>query len=399
MDFKEKIKILLEYKHKQFPITSLYLKLDPRERKNFKYRIALKNLIKERKEKLHKSNYTKESLQSVESDFIKIEDYLANTDHLLESKGVAIFSSSEKRVWEVFKLPLVYRNRLVVERSPLLRQLIRINGEFGEIASLIIDRKRARIFKIGLNGAEEVLAYFYPGATRSTKFQSQEGRFKQRVSPTFGGGKVPHGIGEYGFQRTIENEMHQHFKYVADRLFDYYKENKFDYFILGGAEQIVSDFANHLHTYLKEKLVGTINLKIDLIKPDELFQESLDLLETIRHRKEKKLIDEFEDKLGSRLAVNGIRPTLRALLRGQVRILLILDGFTHSGFICPESGLLALDEKDELCPEGKPPVPVTDIVAEIIEETLGQRAELEFILGEEGKRKIDGLGAILRFQL
>jgi peptide chain release factor subunit 1 len=40
-----------------------------------------------------------------------------------------------------------------------------------------------------------------------------------------------------------------------------------------------------------------------------------------------------------------------------------------------------------------------DIVDDTIEEALGQKAEVEVILDEEAKKKIDGVGAILRFKL
>jgi peptide subunit release factor 1 (eRF1) len=40
-----------------------------------------------------------------------------------------------------------------------------------------------------------------------------------------------------------------------------------------------------------------------------------------------------------------------------------------------------------------------DIVDEAIEEALGQGAEIQVILDEEAKKKIYGMGAILRFKL
>jgi peptide chain release factor subunit 1 len=400
MSLTDKIDKLLGFKSDKYPITSLYLKLGPSERENFKYKIALKNLIKERRDKLNERNFTGEALKSIESDMKKIADYVENPDNITGCRGIAIFSSFGEGVWEVFRLPLVYRNRLVVDWSPLVRQLVTINDEFGHMSCVIIDRKKARIFRISLDKADEIFDYFYPGATRTTRFQTPEGKFRQRVSPTVGGGEVPHGYGEYTFQRRIENEMHQHFKYVSEKLFDYYKENKFDWLIIGGAEQVISDFSHHLHTYLKEKLLGTFAIDdISSIKPDEIVEKALDLLEARERSNEKRLIKEFEQKLVSELAVNGLEATLKALMMGQVRILLVSEGFTHSGFICPESRVLVLEKSDNLCPEGKTPIPVIDIVDEAIEEALGQGAEVEVVFDEEAKKKVYGIGAILRFKL
>jgi len=398
MNFQDKINKLLEFKSDKYPITSLYLKLGPAERENFKYRITLKNLIKAEKDRVNKRGFSKEALESIDSGLKKITEYIENPVQLTGCRGVALFSSTGEDVWEVFKLPLVYRNRLVVDWSPLVRQLATINDEFGDIVVVGIDRKKGRLFRISLNGAEEILGYFYPEATRNTKFQAQEGKFRQRVSLA-GGGEVAQGFGEYGFQRMIENEMHQHFKHVSERLFDYYKENKFSWLIVGGIEQVVADFSNHLHTYLKERCLGNIPIEINLVKTDELVEKALDLLELTERRNEKRLIKEFEQKLISGFAVNGLEATLKALMMGQVRVLLVPEGFVHSGFVCPESRVLVLERKHSLCPEGKEPLPVVDIVDEAIEEALGQGAEVEVILDEEAKKKIDGIGAILRFKL
>lgn len=399
MNLQDRISRLLEFKSERYPIVSLYLKLGPAERENFKYRITLKNLIKAERDRLSKRGFSKEVLESIDSELRKIAEYVENPIQITGCRGVAIFSSTGEGIWEVFKLPLVYRNRLVVDSSPLVRQLVTINDEFGDIVVVCIDRKKARLFRISLNGAEEVLGCFYPEATRNTKFQAQEGKFRQRVSLTGGGGEVAQGFGEYGFQRMIENEMHQHFKHVSERLFDYYKESRFSWLIIGGIDQVITDFSNHLHTYLKERCLGSIPVEINLIKPDELVEKALDLLELTERRNEKRLIDEFEQKLVSGLAVNGLEATLKALMMGQVRVLIVSEGFTHSGFICPESRVLVLEKKGGLCPEGKEPLPVVDVVDEAIEEALGQGAEVEVVLDEEARRKVNGIGAILRFKL
>ena len=399
MTLMGKIEKLLGFKSEKFPITSLYLKLGPKERENFKYKIALKTLIKEYREKLNEKDFASEGLKSVESDMKKITDYFDNPDNVTGCRGIALFCSTGEGIWEVFKLPFVYRNRLVVDSSPLVRQLVTINNDFGDIVVVGIDRKKARLFRISLSGAEEILGYLYPEATRNTKFQAQEGKFRQRVSLTGGGGEVAQGFGEYGFQRMIENEMHQHFKLVSERLFDYYKGNKFDWLIIGGIEQVVVDFSNHLHTYLKERYLGTLPIETNLIKPDELAEKALDLLELKERKDEKSLIKDFEQKIASGYAVNGLSDTLKALMLGQVRILIVSEGFIRAGFMCPDSRILVLDNKDNLCPEGKQPIPVVDVVDEAIEEALGQGAEVEVIFDQNAKKKIEGIGAILRFKL
>ena len=146
-------------------------------------------------------------------------------------------------MWKVFKLPVVYRNQLVIDRSPLLGQLIKINDEYKNIVTLLIDRKKARIFRLEPDGCHEILDFFYPEASRTKKFKSTEGKFNQRLSPTTGTGSLVQGYGEHGFHRTIDNEIHQHYKYVADKVFYHFNENKFDFLVLGGTEKNISEFS------------------------------------------------------------------------------------------------------------------------------------------------------------
>jgi len=398
MNLENRIDKLLEYKNDKHPITSLYLKLGPRNRENFKYKTTLKNLIKKQKVNLNKGNIGESALESVESDFNKIVNHIDNTDQLSGCRGVCVFSSSKSNYWEVFKLPLVYRNQLVIDRSPLLGQLIKINDDYRNIVTIILDRKKARIFRLELDGAHEILDFFYPEASRTKKFKSTEGKFKQKLSPRSGTGNLVQGYGEHGFHRTIENEIHQHYKYIADKVFAYFNENKFNLLVLGGTDKNISEFSAHLHSYLRDRLAGTITVDVNKIKPYQLSEVTLDALEISKSDKEKKLLDEFEEKLGSRYAVNGVNPTLKALMKGQARVLLLADGFSSPGFICPESGVLLTEKKKGLCPEGTLPIEVVDVVDDAMEEASRQNAEIEILFNKATAKKIDGMGAILRFK-
>ncbi len=398
MDLKDRINKLLEYKNDKYPITSLYLKLGPHDRENFKYETNLKNLIKKQRVNLNKKNISEAALESLESDFNKISNHIDNTDQLTECRGICIFSASKSNFWEVFKLPLVYRNQLSVDRSPILGQLIEINDDYSNIVTAIIDRKKARIFRLEPDGAHEILDFIYPGASRTTKFSSPEGKFKQKLSPGTGTGNLVQGYGEHGFHRTIENEIHQHYKYITDKLFAYYNENKFNLLVLGGTDKNISEFSHHLHSYLRDKLAGTITADVNKIKPYQLIEETLEVLEIKKAEKQKKLLEELEEKATSGLTVKGISATLKALAKGQVRVLFIEEGFSSPGFICPESGVL-FTEKQDLCPEGIEPVAVVDVVDDAMEEAFRQNAEIEILFNKETAKKIDGIGAILRFKL
>jgi len=90
---------------------------------------------------------------------------------------------------------------------------------------------------------------------------------------------------------------------------------------------------------------------------------------------------------------------LKALARGQVKILLVKEGFSSAGFICPESGILSVEKKKRLCPEDIEPIAVVDVVDDAIEEASRQKSEIDILSNKKTSKKIDGIGAILRFKL
>jgi peptide subunit release factor 1 (eRF1) len=399
MELDNRIKNLSEYKYQGYPVTSLYLRMEPQDRQNLKYKLKAKNLVKDMKRSLSERALSKSSLDSIDADFTKILSHLDNVTDISECRGIAVFSSSGGKYWEIYKLPAVYRNQLVVDRAPHLGQLIKINDEYSDIVAAVIDRKKARIFRLAPDGAHEILDYFYPGASRTRKQSSPEGKFKQRVSQVQGTGSLAQGYGEHGFHRTIENEIHQHYKYIADKVFEYYKDNKFKWLIVGGTEKNISEFSDHLHTYLRDILAGAITADVDKIKPYQVMDAALDALGSKKADTQKQLIGEFEEKLPSGLTVNGIDPTLSALSIGQLRVLLIEEEFSAPGFMYPDSGVFVTEENRENVPQDEEPDYIVDVVDLAIEEAYRQKAEIEILSDGKLKKKINGMAGILRFKL
>ena len=69
---------------------------------------------------------------------------------------------------------------------------------------------------------------------------------------------------------------------------------------------------------------------------------------------------------------------MKALGRGQVKTLLIEESFSS--------------------PLSNEPMAIAYVVDEAIEEASRQHSEIEILSGRGAKKKIDGIGAILRFK-
>jgi peptide chain release factor subunit 1 len=398
MGFEDSINKLSGYANDTYPVTSLYLKLGPRDRGNFRYTIKLKNLEKNLRDKIGTSGLSKAALESVESDLARIRSLVDSGSDLSECRGIAIFSCSKDGLWEVLKLPSVYRNQLEIDRSPVIGQLIKVHDEYSRIVTVLVDRKKARIFSIDIDGPKEILDYFDPAAERSTKFHNPQGKYAKKTAPATAGRSPGQGFGEFNFNRMVENEIQRHFKYVAQKLNDYYRAENFRWLILGGTEENISEFSHYLHTDLRNKIAGSVSIDFERTKPSLVMDVSLDVLEAARVERQKKLIDEFAGKLPVGYAVDGLKATLDALRNAQARVLLVEKGFSQPGFVCPESEVY-LTDASEKCPDGEEPAPVNDLIDCAIDEAFDQGAEVEIIPDEPYKKHVHGMGAILRFKV
>lgn len=401
---KEVIETLLSFKPDDYMITNLYLRLEAEDRENRKYLRSFKDLVKTQKEYLGKRDLKDEVLKSVEEDFKRMEEFLSEPENLKGCRGLAIFSSSARGIFEVVKLPYVYRNRLTVSHNPLLREIASIDEELGRIGVLLVDRKHVRFFLMDLEGAKEVLDFVEPIATRAHKFHSgggmlkgAEGTMRFAMPQRIGGpNMVQHAFGEYRFHMRIREEKHRLFKLASDALMEAWKENKFDKLVIGSDREDIKDIEGHLHTYLKERLIGYIRINPSYVEELDLKEKVFDLLIQKSREEERDLIRELEELQGKGLAVNGTSKVLEQLYAGNVRVLLVPEDFHKPGYVCQDSHLPLLTPN---CPTEEKVYEVPDVVEEIIEMALEERARVKVLFLEETKKKVDGLACLMRFAL
>ncbi|WP_333784615.1 peptide chain release factor 1 [Thermocrinis sp.] len=404
-NLKEALETLLEKTYSPYLVSSLYLRLTPESRTDRKYLKVFKDMVKAQKTNLEKRKLSEEVLNSLIEDFKKMEDFISDPENLKSCGGVALFSCSGKDIFVPIKLPYAYRDRLMVSINPLVRELAAIDEELGRIGVVLLDRKHIRFFLMDFESIVEVYDFLEPLATRSHRFHSggdalkgAQGTFKYSMpSRASSPNMVQHSMGEYRFHMRIQEEKHRIFKITNDALMEAWKENKFDKLVIGSLREDIKDIENHLHTYLLERLVGYININPSEAKEHEIKEKVLDLLWQKDREQEESLIDQLELLEGQGLAVSGVSKVLEQLQMGNVKTLLVADSFEKPGYYCLESHLPTL--KPECPVEGEVAYPVEDIVDEIIELALEERAGVEIIIREDLQKRLDGMGAFLRWRI
>jgi peptide subunit release factor 1 (eRF1) len=362
-------------------VVTCYQKLEPRDRSRGKYLIKLKNRVREVVQALPRLGLDRVAQEEVERDLERIQDFFRNPGNLPSTQGIALFACEPIGLFEAVPLPFVYRSRMAVDTTPLVRELASVEDEFGRLLTVVLDRTAARFFEVAAYGAVE-LPGLRADSTRGKRFR--------------GDADGPSGWGEHTYNNRIRTEKQRHYEAIARELFAIDRRRPAHGIVLAGTGADAAAVEPFLHNYLVERVIGTARLNPKEATPARVHEATLVVREAWERDAERALVREMQEALGSGWSVNGMTPTLRALSRGQVRALLVHADAGEPGFRCAESGRLALNERD--CRAEGEPIPVLDVVDDAIEEALRQGVDVNVVYEPQARDAIEGLAGLLRFR-
>jgi peptide subunit release factor 1 (eRF1) len=361
-------------------VVTCYQKLEPRDRSRGKYLIKLKNRVREVVQALPRLGLDRSTQDEVGRDLDRIQSHLRSQDNLPSTQGIALFACGPIGLFEAIPLPFVYRSRLAVDTTPLVRELVSVEDEFGRLLTVVLDRTAARFFEVTAYTATE-LPGLRADSTRGKRFRSDNDGSS--------------GWGEHTYNNRIREEKQRHYEAIARELFAIDRRQPAHGIVLAGTgtEAAVEPF---LHNYLVERVLGTARLNPKEATPARVHEATLVVREAWERDSERALVHEMQEALGSGWSVNGMTPTLKALSRGQVRALLVHADAGEPGFRCGDTGRLTIAERE--CRGEGEPIPVLDVVDDAIEEALRQRVDVNVVYEPQARDAIEGLAGLLRFR-
>jgi peptide chain release factor subunit 1 len=381
-DVRRQLQRLLRLQPGKHWIVSCYLKLEPRDRSRGKYLIKLKNRIREVSEALPAEGLTRRETEQVGEDLRRLQSMLQRPDALPATQGLAMFVCTPLGLFEAIPLPRVHRSRLLVARTPLVRELAALEDEVGRLLAAVLDKSGASVYEVTAFEArklEEVPA----GSPRGHRFHGD-----RHGAP---------GLGEHGFHNRLRHDREQLFATVAQRLFDLDRREPVRGMVLASVGNEADSLRMFLHPYVAGKVLGTARLvRRGGASLSELHATVLGVRESFERKLERHLVAEMLLGQGSGWAVNGIGSTLEALSKGQVRTLLVRADASVPGFRCAATGRLTLNAKE--CRGLGNAAPVPDVIDDAIEEALRQRLDLDVVFEPDAADTINGLAALLRFR-
>jgi len=283
--------------------------------------------------------------------------------------NIAVFASHKNNFLKSISLPVEIDNLLVVDSSPYIRPLARIQDEWESFTLVLLSSNQAKIFSVSYGDAEQQKSLSKDIMNRHKKGGCSQARF-QRLRK--------------GAIHAFLTEVKEALEKTADKRI-----------VLAGPGLAKIQFQDMLPKHLSERIVDVIDVDIDDEK--QLFTESIRLVSEEEQQKSADAVLQLKEEiLKDGLAAYGVDETLQAVKNGQVELLIIEKDYKTKGWICEHCQIVSEGVKSS-CPNCGKPTSEVDVIEEILEFAQRTDAEIEFTDAEE-IADLGHIGAILRYK-
>lgn len=365
----EVVRELADFDPKGSPVTTCYLNVDGRERvRPVDVERELDRLIR----RLRSSGAVEDA---VAGDIERITRHVHNGLDRKSVRGLAIFSCAAQDLWRVVPLPVPVHSRLHVGPAPAIAQLASVAEQLQPIGVILVDRQRTRIL-------------VFEGG--------------QLIEHTESVDELPRDYDERGHAARgdvsahVDELAHQHLRQAARDSFAVFQERKVGRVTLGGPVEAVAELEEHLHPYLKERLVDRLKLGVTA-SLDEIRHAMLDIEARTERAEEAAAVAQLRDAVGAgSKGVAGLADTLEALRERRVDLLLVSEGYEDTGWRCSACSVLAaIGPKCASCAAEMDHL--DDVVEEALQEAMHQSCRIEMCVENADLDVLGRIGALLRF--
>lgn len=369
----ETVDRILRLRGDGLPVLSLYVRVDPADRRAFPSRVD---------EQLHEvrllakdTALDRDARLSLRGDIERVEE--AVQGERLHPRAVAFFSCSGRGVFEDVELPRPVRDRQVVDETAWVRPLLAVLDEYHRCRVVVADRGRARFFDLYQNEMVEC-----PGRLRDRTLRK----------PDYAAGMREHTV-----HNKAELLAKRHYRAVADRLDEEARRHEFDIIAFGGHDHEIPELLDHLPAAVRERVAGTFSVHPGEQDLGRIHRLADQVVERYERAEEQRLVTETLERCSSGgLAVVGLADCLWAGTTAAVNQLLVQDEAVLPGAVCDHDGYLGVEE--DRCPVcGRELRRTPDVVDELVQAVIDQGGSVEHVAAETPLR-VQVTAATLRFR-
>src|ERR671937_779404 len=374
---RSKLRELADIRPDGAKVLSLYLNLDPTQFASAQARSTeMSSLLDEADRRLRNGNsLTHDEKVHLREDLERVRQYFSSPSFSAKgAQALAIFCSGPADLFEVIKLPRPVDTGVAINDAPFIEPLTDI-AFAGSWAVFLVSRRMARILRGSREGLEEVT----------------------RIVDDVHGWHDQGGWSQARYQRGIQKEADDHVKHAAEVLFRRFRRTPFDKLLIGCPEEQCGEVEKRLHPYLRERIVGRIDVDVENTTPDQVLEAAGVLMEKEDTRREREALDRLEAGVGTGgRGAAGLDEVLGMLNERRVEILLIEQGLTAPGVVCPNDGWVG--SHGTTCPvDGTPLEQRDDIIEDAVQLAITQSAEVIAVRYHDDLDGRGSIAALLRF--
>jgi peptide chain release factor subunit 1 len=293
----------------------------------------------------------------------------------LKSGGLCLFVCSPLDVLEAIPLTASAGDHAVVDSSPFIRPLAELQDEYENVAVVVADNKRARIF---------LISTAVPGAAETI-----EGNVKNHVRKG--------GWSQQRYERRRDKQLLLYAREIVDALARLDREEEFRRILLVGGKEILGIVDDNLPRTLAARVAG--RKAVHLGRGEEaLHEDILELFFEEERQSEARLWEKIRTEfLREGLGVVGLQEVLDAARMGRVEKMLVDREFHPRGVRCRSCDRLHASEVHRCEECGSSSVYTVGVVNEICELLARTRAETDFVDSLPALEKAGRIGALLRY--
>ncbi len=366
MDFDFDLREWAEWSSIRPGVLSAYLELGARPNKKLLARQgkALRELYRDQRP-------VRENLLAA----LKATREFIDDEENLTAPGLAVFADPSRDLFKTYLLPRAVGDLVVLDTSPYIRPLVRLEDNFEPFGLVLLDNARAQLYLVDLGRITDSEAI----KTNVISHQKNGGWSQARYS------------------RRRKNKIADFMREVARELDALLRKEQVNRIILAGPAESKRLLSEALPQRWQRKVVGFIDLSMDTDE-NTLLKKVFPLFHQAEADEEGKMLEELRDRLASDgLATAGLDTVSQAVAEGRAERVLVASGYKPAGWKCERCEVMDEGAEAEcvLCGERVYPV---DLVEEIVEYAQKTAAEVVFVDAKNPLiEAMDGIGAYLRY--
>ncbi len=370
------------------PVLSVYLLTDPTTQPGRNLHAQFSDLVRALREQLAA---TPEALEEVE----RLLPAVVGAIEALGTppRGTAIFAARRGDFLRVVRVPVRVKPAAYWGRTPYLRPLLAALDEFERTLVVLLDKERARFFRVFLQQIEEIadIEDVHPARHRQT------GGAPSHVAVDWQQGGWARG----GLPRHEELHVLWHARRAADTLARLADRERVDRILVGGTPEMTAEFLRLLPRPLRGRVAGEVHAPM-YAPPAEVLAAVQAREAEAERAAEERLIDDLFEQVGTGHAAVGLAEVVAAVNEQRAYLLIVAEGMQAQGSRCQHCGLLSAEPELTECPAcGGPVARVTDLVEALAERVLDMDGRVEEVRGHAAERLHErgGIAALTRYAL